>query len=71
VVVGLPLRGVRTPCGQSGVLHGFELVPAKWRYLLPSTSTPQKHAGHKASRWALAGQVLYSSGNSEMGHRTT
>ena len=35
VVVGLPLRGVRTPCGQSGSLCDLELVPAKWRCLVP------------------------------------
>ena len=35
VVVGLPLRGVRTPFGQSGSLHGLELVPSKWRPLVP------------------------------------
>jgi hypothetical protein len=52
VVVGLPLRGVRTPCGQSGSLCGLKLVPSKWRYLVPPTSTPQKAAGHNASRWA-------------------
>jgi len=36
----------------SGSLRGLELVPAKWHCLVPPTSTPQKHAGHNASRWA-------------------
>jgi hypothetical protein len=35
-----------------GSFCGLKLVPAKWRYLIPPTSTPQKHAGHNASRWA-------------------
>jgi hypothetical protein len=34
-VVGLLLRSVRTPCGQSGSLYGLKLVPSKWRYLVP------------------------------------
>jgi hypothetical protein len=33
----------------SSSLHGLELVPLKWRCLVPPTSTPQ---GHNASRWA-------------------
>jgi hypothetical protein len=45
MVVGLPLRGVRTPYGQSGSLRGLRLVPTKRRYLVP----PQ--AGN-ARRWA-------------------
>ena len=36
-MVGLPLRGVRTPCGQSGSLCGLKLVPSKQRYLIPPT----------------------------------
>jgi len=28
-VVGLPLRGVRTPFGQSGSLRGLKLFPVK------------------------------------------
>ena len=35
VVVGLLLRSVRTPCGQSGSLRGWKLVPSKWRGLVP------------------------------------
>ena len=31
----------------SGRLRGLKLVPSKWRYLVPPTSTPQ---GHNASR---------------------
>ncbi len=33
-VVGLQLRYVRTPCGQSGSLRGLRLIPVKWRYLV-------------------------------------
>jgi hypothetical protein len=33
----------------SGSLRGLELVPAKWRGLVPPASTPK---GHNASRWA-------------------
>jgi hypothetical protein len=33
----------------SGSLFGLELVPIKWRYLVPPTSTPK---GHNANRWA-------------------
>ena len=33
--------GVRTPFGQSSGLRGLELIPAKWRYLVPPTSTPK------------------------------
>jgi hypothetical protein len=33
--VGLLLRSVRTPCGQSGALRGLKLVPSKWRCLVP------------------------------------
>jgi hypothetical protein len=32
---------VRTPFGQSGSLRGLELVPVKWRCLVPPTSTPE------------------------------
>ncbi len=35
VVVGLLLRSVRTPCGQSGSLCGLKLVPSKRRCLVP------------------------------------
>ena len=34
-LVGLLLRSVRTPFGQSGSLRGLKLVPSKWRYLVP------------------------------------
>ena len=55
-------------CAFSGSLRGLELVPSKWRYLVPPTSPHQganatgtpyprkrafgKHAGQAASRWA-------------------
>jgi len=38
IVVGLQLRCVRMPFGQSGRLHGLKLVPSKWRCLVPLTS---------------------------------
>src|SRR5215217_3811231 len=38
-------------CAFSGSLRGLESVPAKWRYLVPPTSTPQNHVGHNANRW--------------------
>jgi hypothetical protein len=41
-------------CALSRSFRGLKLVPAKRRYLVPPTSTPRKHAGHNAHRWALA-----------------
>ena len=35
MVVGLPLRGVRTPYGQSGSFRGLELIPSKCRCPVP------------------------------------
>jgi hypothetical protein len=35
MVVGL--QPVGTACAFSGSLHGFELVPVKWRCLVPSS----------------------------------
>ena len=61
-MVGLLLRSVRTPFGQSGTLRGLRLILAKWRYLVPGERrdgaqsrppAPQKHAGHNTSREAL------------------
>jgi len=57
----VPRDGVRTPYGQSGSLRGLELVPSKWRSLVPGERRDgaQSHPccrdplkGHNASRWA-------------------
>jgi hypothetical protein len=46
-------RARRTPFGQSGSLRGLELVPSKWRSLVPPTSPHQgANATSNASRWA-------------------
>jgi len=49
----------RMPCGQSGSFRGLRLVPAKQRFLVPTTSGyPHPHQGAaqgcyaNASRWA-------------------
>jgi len=41
--------GGRFACAFSSTLRGLKLFPAKWRCLVPPTSTPK---GHNASRWA-------------------
>src|SRR5215216_132780 len=46
-VVGLPPVG--TACAFLSIFLGLELIPRKWRYLVPPTSTPE---GHNANRWA-------------------
>jgi hypothetical protein len=57
-----PALRTRTPATNAGAmvvgvgafssrLHGFKLIPSKWRYLVSPTSTPQ---GHNANRWAVS-----------------
>src|SRR5687768_16220274 len=47
MVVGL--QPVGTACAFSNSLRGLKLVPSKWQYLVPPTSTLK---GHNANRWA-------------------
>ena len=59
-LVGLLLRSVRTPFGQSGSLCDLELVPPKWRCLVPGErrdGAQSRPPGGNAHRWAAYAMI--------------